>query len=89
MSAPAVIFLTLQALLFAAWTFMVARTLLRLRRRAVAQSGVTFPGPRASLTVFGHFLRSPEDKQERRGLLAITAVLIAFSLSTQFALEPT
>ncbi|MFN4171358.1 MAG: hypothetical protein ACK4GW_06350 [Pseudorhodobacter sp.] len=69
--------LSLQAVVFAAWGFWMFRCLFRLRRRAVAETGSAFPGPGATLRSFGGFVTRSEFARDRRILLALTLLMFA------------
>jgi hypothetical protein len=71
------VLLGLQGLVFAAWAVLMFRTLLRLRRRAVARTGRPFPGLSATFEGFGAFLTAPEFRTDRRLLGAVTLALFA------------
>ncbi len=69
--------LAVQAMVFVLWAAAMFRTLFRLRRRAVAESGIAFPGPGATLRSFRAFLTEPEFAADRRRLGWLTAALVA------------
>lgn len=71
------VLLALQSLVFAGWAFLMFRSLFRLRRRAVARSGKTFPGVFDTLEGWGAFLSLPEFQSDRRLLGAVTLLMFA------------
>jgi hypothetical protein len=73
------VWLAVQGVLFAVWAVAAFRTLLRLRARAVAESGRMFPGPGPTLQAFGAFLREPGFARDRRVLGGLGAVLLLAS----------
>jgi hypothetical protein len=78
-----VVALTLQGMVFALWVVVAFRTLLRLRARAVADSGgAPFPGLRATLDAFGAFARHPDHSADRKALAAVSAALAASMMVT-------
>ncbi|MEJ6390253.1 hypothetical protein [Gymnodinialimonas ulvae] len=80
MTTGAIIRLVLQALVFLAWAFMMYRMLFTLRARNQEQTGQTFAGPAGFLTQFKHWLKSEEDRQDRKTLFFLTFVLIAMNV---------
>ncbi|MDO9524398.1 MAG: hypothetical protein Q7J57_02485 [Gemmobacter sp.] len=72
-----VILLPIQGMIFVVWTFLMYRSLFRLRRRAVARSGQIFPGLSATLEAFGAFVTDPEFARDRRQLGWATVVMLA------------
>ncbi|MDG3041310.1 hypothetical protein [Roseicyclus marinus] len=88
MSTGQIIQLVLQGLVFIAWAGLMFRTLFLLRARAADQTGTTFPGPGQFIAQAGHWLRSDEDRAERKTLGFMTFVLLAMSLSTAFLGSP-
>lgn len=70
------VFLGLQAVAFAVWTFFAFRTLFRLRARAVAASGQVFPGFGATLAAFAGFWRDPVHAPDRRAMGWSTVVMV-------------
>lgn len=88
MSTGQTIQLVLQGLVFLAWAALMFRTLFLLRDRAAEETGSTFPGPVQFITQAGRWLKSDEDKAERKTLFFMTFVLLAMSLSTAFLGAP-
>lgn len=80
MSALTVIWLVLEAILFAFWVVAMFRTLFRLRRDAVAESGRAFPGPGAALDSFAGFFRRADYARDRRRIGMLTLLLLAVSV---------
>ncbi len=72
--------LGLQAVVFAIWTFLMFRTLFRLRARAVRRSGRMFPGVIDTLEGYRALVLLPEYRSDRRLLLAATLTLFALIL---------
>ena len=79
MTFDQILFLSVQALVFAAWAFLAYQVLFRLRRRAADETGRMFPGVGQFLAQAGHWLRAPEDRRDRMALLALTVLLLALS----------
>lgn len=79
MSTGQIIRLVLQALVFIAWAFMMFRTLGLFHARSAEQSGDMFPGPSGFITQAKYWLRSDEDKQDRKTLFFLTFVLFAMN----------
>ena len=82
MSTGQTIQLVLQGLVFLAWTGLMFRTLFLLRARAVEQTGNGMPGLGQFVAQVGRWLRSDEDRAERKTLGFMTFVLLAMSVST-------
>lgn len=72
--------LAVQGVVFAAWAFLMFRSLFRLRRRAVERSGRMIPGVRDTLEGYRAFLTLPEFRGDRRLLGAATLALFALTL---------
>ncbi|MEJ6392898.1 hypothetical protein V8J82_06520 [Gymnodinialimonas sp. 2305UL16-5] len=81
MTTPQIIRLALQTLVFIVWAIMMFRTLFTLRQRGEAETGRTFPSPGAFLTQLGYWLKSDEDRMDRKTLFFLTFVLIAMNLT--------
>lgn len=62
--------------LFLLWTVLMFRTLFRLRRRAIARTGQTIPGPISTLQEWRIWLTAPEDRTGRRWLGGTTLALL-------------
>lgn len=88
MSTGQIIQLVLQGLVFLAWAGLMFRTLFLLRARAVEQTGTGFPGLGQFFAQTAHWLRSDEDRAERKTLAFMTFVLLAMSVSTAFLGAP-
>ncbi|RUS61010.1 hypothetical protein EGN72_06255 [Pseudorhodobacter sp. E13] len=69
--------LALQAVVFVVWAVQMFRCLLRLRARAVAQSGKLWPGPVVSLRSFKAFVTEAEYQRDRRILGGLTLLMFA------------
>lgn len=67
--------LGLQTLVFVVWAFLMYRNLFMLRRRAVDQTGRTFPGPVTTARGFADFVRRPEFRRDRNLLGLVTLAL--------------
>ena len=81
--------LTVQGLVFALWVVVAFRTLLRLRARAVADSGgAPFPGLRATLGAFAAFARHPDHGADRKALAAVSLGLVASMMVTGAVGQP-
>jgi len=72
--------LVAQGVVGALWTFLMFRTLLRLRARTVSRTGQPFPGSKATLAEFAAFLRAPDYASDRRQLRAVTVVMVLLIL---------
>jgi hypothetical protein len=81
MSTGAIIRLVLQALVFAAWAFMMYRTLFTFRSRDADQNGGPFPSTGGFIAQAKYWLKSDEDKSDRKTLFFLTFVLIAMNLT--------
>jgi hypothetical protein len=77
MTTGAIIRLVLQALVFIAWAFLTYRMLVTLRTRSEQQTGQASGG---MLAQFKHWMKSDEDKQDRKTLVFLTFVLVAMNL---------
>lgn len=73
------ILLAVQGTVFALWTFLMFRTLFRLRRRAIAGGAGPMPGLTPTLAVWRQFLSFPAHRSERWLLGAVTLLLLALS----------
>lgn len=85
MAIGAIIGLLLQGLVFVAWAFMMFRTLFTFRARDAAQGGGPFPSTGGFIAQMKYWLKSDEDRRDRRALFVLTLalfVLIAISAST-------
>ena len=71
--------MTLLAVVFALWSFVMFRMLFRLRRHAIAQGAGPMPGLTPTLRAWRDFLTLPEFRSERRLLAALTLLLLALS----------
>ncbi len=71
---------------FALWTFVMFRTLFAMRRRVVARTGKSIPGPMDTLREWGFWLRDPVYRSERFRLLTLTlAVFVLAYLTSVFS----
>lgn len=89
MSTGQIIQIVLQGLVFIAWAALAFRTLFLLRARAQAETGNALAGPGQFLKQAGRWLRSYEDRAERKTLFFMTFVLVAMTASTLFLGAPT
>ncbi|MBT8410267.1 MAG: hypothetical protein KJP02_00530 [Octadecabacter sp.] len=80
MTGTGIFRLVLQGLVFVVWAYMLFSVMFKLRRRAEAETGQTFPGPRTALRQWGRWLSAPEDRQERNAILFLTFVLLVMSV---------
>lgn len=71
--------LILGGIAFALWTFIMFRTLFAMRRRVVARTGKSMPGPVDTLREWGIWLRDPAYRQERRLPLMLTLAIFALA----------
>ena len=67
------------AIVFAMWAFSMFRALFAMRRRTVARTGKTMPGPGDTLTEWRIWLREPDYRTERRQLFFQTIAVIALA----------
>ncbi len=72
----------LQGLVFIAWAWLMFRTLVLLRTRAVADTGATAPGPSQFIRQAARWLRAPEDRADRKTLGFLTFVLLVMTLTS-------
>jgi hypothetical protein len=79
MTAPAILYLALEGLVFAIWAVVAFRTLFQLRARAVARTGRFVPQMSAQLLEFRRFLHAAEDRTARRSLAILTIVLLGLA----------
>lgn len=86
MTPAAILFLTIQGVIFLFWAALAFRTLFRLRAIAVADTGRAFPGMRAQIAAFGVFVRGPEFRSARRRLGILTLAMIGLSALAPFVL---
>lgn len=77
MSTSQIIRFVLEALVFAAWAFMMYRMLFTLRSRDADQNGGPFPSTGGFIAQLKFWLKSDEDKQDRKTLFFLTFVLVA------------
>ncbi|MEX3017700.1 hypothetical protein [Gymnodinialimonas hymeniacidonis] len=80
MTTGAIIRLVLQALVFIAWAFMMYSVLFKFRRRNEDQTGGAFPSTGGFMAQAKYWLKSEEDRQERKTLFFLTFVLIAMNV---------
>ena len=74
------ILLAVQGVVFAFWTFLMFRTLFRLRRHAIDGGAGPMPGVVATLGAWRDFATLPRFRGERRLLGAVTLLLLALSV---------
>lgn len=77
MTTGSIVRLSLQALIFVGWAFMMFRTMFLFRKRDLHQSGRMFHGPTGFAKQAEYWLRSEEDRRDRRLLLVFTLLLFA------------
>jgi hypothetical protein len=80
MSGPVIAFLTVQAVVFAIWTFLVFRALFGILRRHNAATGRLFIGPGDVISVYGAYLKDPSYSQEKRRILMLTGLLLILTI---------
>lgn len=80
MTTADIIRLVLQVLVFIAWAFMMYKMLLTLRQRNQDETGGLFPSTGGFLAQFGYWMKSDEDKMDRKTLVFLTFVLIAMNV---------
>jgi len=78
MSAGNIALLGLQGIVFAAWAWLVFRTLFRLY--AMAREGSVMPGPSRAVRIFRTFATAPAHARDRRRLVVLTCALFAVSV---------
>lgn len=79
MSAVVLLGWVVQALVFLAWAHQMFSVLFEMRRRAEAESGQSFPGPRTALQQWRRWLSAPEDRRQRNRLILLTFALLLMS----------
>jgi len=79
MTGAAIFRLVLLGLVFVVWAYMMFSVMFKLRRRAEAETGQTFPGPGTALRQWRRWLSAPEDRSERNTVLFLTFVLLVMS----------
>ena len=78
-----IIALGLAGVVFAAWAYMMFRTMFLIRKRAAERTGKMFPGPLTALEEYKIFFTSENDKKEKNLLLVTTlGVLVTTALAT-------
>ncbi|MBF9042781.1 hypothetical protein HKCCE4037_05555 [Rhodobacterales bacterium HKCCE4037] len=77
MSTGAILQLAFQGVVFAGWAVLMFRTMFLFRKRDLHQSGRMFHGPTGFVKQAEYWLRSEEDKRDRRLLLVFTLLLFA------------
>lgn len=77
MSTGQIIRFVLEALVFAAWAYMMYRMLFTLRGRDADEGGGMFPSTGGFMAQLKYWLGSDEDKQDRKTLFFLTFVLAA------------
>lgn len=79
MSPLNILFYIMTALVFLMWAISMFSAIFAMRRRAVARTGKTLPGPMDTLKEWGIWFRDPAFKHERRRLLFMTIVVLCLS----------
>ena len=72
--------LTLQGIAFALWAFTAYRILFHLRRRAIAMTGNSFPGPISFLRAIRAWLHDPAERPWHLRLAVLTLVMLGLSV---------
>lgn len=85
MTTGGTIRLLLQGAVFILWAAMMFRMLYVLNKRSKEQGGPDIPTVGGFTKQLGYWLRSDEDKSERKTLLFLTFVIIAMSLTNALA----
>jgi hypothetical protein len=75
MSTGQIIRITTMGLVFLAWAWLMFRTLFLMREREAERTGQMLSGPGGLLHQIGYWLKSPEDRNDRKNLLFLTGVL--------------
>ena len=75
MSTGQLIRLTTMGIVFLLWAWTMFRTLFLLRQRDTEGSGAMVQSTGGFLRQLGYWLRSPEDRADRKTLLFLTAAL--------------
>lgn len=76
-----IVWLSVQAVLFAAWIVLAFRWLFAIRAEAVAQAGNSFPGLGATLRAFRWGFVAPGLARQRLWLGVLTLALVLASVS--------
>lgn len=76
-----ILWLSVQAVLFAAWTVLAFRWLFAIRAQAVAESGSSVPGLGATLRAFRWGFIAPQLGRQRLWLAGLTLALLLASVS--------
>ena len=79
MSTGQIIRLALQALVFIVWAIMMFRTIFLWRARSQGEGGPAIPTVGGFSAQIKYWLRSEEDRSERKTLFFLTFVLIAMN----------
>ncbi|ABD56940.1 hypothetical protein [Jannaschia sp. CCS1] len=85
MTTGGTIRLVLQGLVFLLWAAMMFRMLFTVTQRSRDNGGPDIPTVGGFTGQLSHWLRSEEDKSERKTLFFLTFVLIAMSLTNALA----
>lgn len=80
------IVLVVQGVAFLVWAFLAFRWLFAMRADAVARSGQTLPNMATQLQVFRDGFVEPRYRSHRVRLLLATAVLVALTVLSAFAM---
>ena len=87
MSGLLLAFLVIQGVLFAAWTFLMFRSLFGIQRRYRAETGKAFIGPIAVFAVYSAYLKNPTFRSERSAILVLLGLLIVETLLSVLAIS--
>lgn len=85
MSTGGIIRLVLQGIVFLLWAVMMFRTLYVLNQRSKTQDASNVPTVGGFTTQLKHWLRSEDDKSERKTLFFLTFVMIAMNVTNALA----
>ena len=87
MTTGGIIRMILQGLVFLAWAGFMFKTLYTLSARDKAQGGGPFPSTGGFMTQLKYWLSSEQDRQERRLLFFLTAVLLIMNVTNMLAIQ--
>lgn len=87
MTTGEIIRLGLQGLVFLAWAILLARMFATLRARDASRTGGGTPSSGGLGAQFRHWLRSEEDRTERKTLFFLTFVLVTMQAINAFAAQ--
>lgn len=85
MSTGGTIRLALQGIVFLLWAAMMFRALYVVNQRSNDARGSNMPSTGGFITQLGHWLRSDEDKNERKTLFFLTFVMVAMNVTNALA----